>query len=109
LTDKVQSKELQDVKDYSFLQIFHHVFFDSSDRTNFMYLIAKYHEISNHAFDKYLDLRGDIYLLFHWTYKLNKRSPVYTFFMRSAHCKSRRYINDILTLIRNTYTSAFQG
>jgi hypothetical protein len=82
--------------------MFHPDFFNSSDRTNFMYLITQCREISHHAFDKYLNLHDDIYGLFHWTYKLKKRSSAYTFLIRSAHFKSHQYINDIPTLIRNT-------
>ena len=36
--NRVRSEELQEMQDYSFLLMFHPVFFDSSNRTNFMYL-----------------------------------------------------------------------
>lgn len=35
-TDTVKSKDLEDVNDYSFFQLFHPVFFDSRNRSSFI-------------------------------------------------------------------------
>ncbi|XP_059452087.1 uncharacterized protein LOC132182766 isoform X1 [Corylus avellana] len=100
--DRLKSKELQDVKDYSFWQMFHPVFFDSSNRTNFMHLIAQYREINCDAFDENLNLCDDVYELAGWTHNLSKKSSVYEFLTRNSHLKGDQYINSIPTLIRNT-------
>ncbi|XP_059452088.1 uncharacterized protein LOC132182766 isoform X2 [Corylus avellana] len=100
--DRLKSKELQEVKDYSFWQMFHPVFFDSSNRTNFMHLIAQYREINCDAFDKNLNLCNDAYELAGWTDKVSKKSLVYEFLTRNSHLKGPHYINSIPTLIRNT-------
>ncbi|KAE8021771.1 hypothetical protein FH972_007635 [Carpinus fangiana] len=101
-TDKLQSNELQEVRDYSFLQLFHPIFFNSKDRTNFMHSIAHYRKSTSNIFDTQVGLCNPVYGLSNWTNKLDKKSPAYRFLMtRVNSMPSRRYINYIPTLIRN--------
>jgi hypothetical protein len=54
--DIIKSANIQIVKDYSFLQMFHIVFFDSTKLTNFVHLVIQYWMTNETAFIANLNL-----------------------------------------------------
>jgi len=66
-----KSADIQIIKDYSFLQMFHPVFFDSTDRTNFVHLLIHYRMKNETAFIADLNLGDLSYGISEWTTKLN--------------------------------------
>jgi hypothetical protein len=94
-TDGIKSADIQIVKDYSFLQIFHPVFFDSIDRTNFVHLKIQYRMKNETAFIAYLNLGDPSYGLSKWMTKLNRKNLAYNFLSRAQCVGSNLYYTDI--------------
>jgi len=100
----LKDEDINVVKEISFFQLFHPLFFDSRDRTNFVHLVVEWRNRNKDEFDSKLSLHQKCYELCDWTKNCPPSSPF--FWMVDILRKSstrKESLSRIPILIRNVH------
>lgn len=97
-------KDINVVKEISFFQLFHPLFFDSRDRTNFVHLVVEWRNRNKNMFDRELSLHHKGYELCDWTKNCPPSSPFYWMVdIIYTSSTGKESLSRIPKLIRNVY------